>query len=77
MRILIVLCSVTQSCPNFYDVAYQAPLPMEFSRQEYWSGLPFPPPRDLPSPGVELPWQADSLPLVLPVLLILHSTVLL
>ena len=29
-------------------VARQAPLPMEFSRQEYWSGLPFPPPEDLP-----------------------------
>ena len=39
---------------------------MEFFRQEYWSGLPFPFPRDLPVPGIE-PWsptvQADSLPL--------------
>ena len=38
---------------------------MEFSRQEYWSGLPFPFPGDLPNPGIE-PWspalQADSLP---------------
>ena len=38
---------------------------MEFSRQEYWSGLPLPSPRDLPNPGIE-PWspalQADSLP---------------
>ena len=33
--------------------ACQAPLSMEFSRQEYWSGLPFPPPGDLPSPGIE------------------------
>ena len=40
-------------------------LSMEFSRQEYWSGLPFPSPADLPNPGME-PWspalQADSLP---------------
>ena len=34
-------------------VAHQAPLPMGFSRQEYWSGLPFPPPRGFPNPGME------------------------
>ena len=34
-------------------VALQAPLPMEFSRQEYWSGLPFPSPGDLPNPGIK------------------------
>ena len=34
-----------------FTVAHQAPLSMEFSRQEYWSGLPFPPPGDLPEPG--------------------------
>ena len=34
--------------------ARQAPLSMGFSRQEYWSGLPFPPPGDLPNPGIEL-----------------------
>ena len=34
-------------------VAHQAPLSMGFSRQEYWSGLPFPSPGDLPDPGVE------------------------
>ena len=34
-------------------VASQAPLSMGFSRQEYWSGLPFPPPQDLPDPGIE------------------------
>ena len=34
-------------------VACQAPLSMEFSRQEYWSRLPFPPPGDLPKPGIE------------------------
>ena len=46
--------------------AHQAPLSMGFSRQEYYSGLPCPPPGDLPDPGIE-PWsptlQADSLPL--------------
>ena len=43
----------------------QAPLSMEFSRQEYWSGLPFPSPGDLPNPGIEPgspALQADSLP---------------
>ena len=43
--------------------AYQAPLSMGFSRQEYWSGLPLPSPRDLLNPGIK-PWspalQADS-----------------
>ena len=34
-------------------VAHQAPLSMEFSRQEYWSGLPLPFPGDLPNPGIE------------------------
>ena len=41
------------------------PLSMEFSRQEYWSGLPFPSPEDLPDPGIEPGspvLQADSLP---------------
>ena len=37
-----------------WTVARQAPLSMEFSRQEYWSGLPFPPPGDLPDPGTKL-----------------------
>ena len=50
-------------CP--WTVAYQAPLSMGFSRQKYWSGLPFPSPGDLPNPGIK-PWspvlQADSLP---------------
>ena len=45
--------------------AHQAPLSMEFSGQEYWSGLPFPSPEDLLNPGVEPgspALQADSLP---------------
>ena len=48
-----------------WTVAHQAPLSMEFSRQEYWSGLPFPSPGDLPNPGIEPKsptLQADALP---------------
>ena len=45
------------SCVQFFGipctVTYQAPLSMGFSRQEYWSGLPFPSPGDLPDPGIE------------------------
>ena len=37
-----------------WTVAHQAPLSMGFSRQEYWSGLPFPPPGDIPDPGIKL-----------------------
>ena len=54
---------------TLWTVAHQAPLSMGVSRQEYWSGLPFPPPGDLPDPGIEpasptLPaLQADILPL--------------
>ena len=47
-----------------WTVAYQAPLSMGFSRQEYWSGLPFPSPGDLPDPGIESGFpalEADSL----------------
>ena len=36
-----------------WTVAYQAPQSMRFSRQEYWSGLPFPSPGDLPDPGIK------------------------
>ena len=49
-----------------WTVAYHAPLSMGFSKQEYWSELPFPSPGDLPDPGTEpmsLAWQVDSLPL--------------
>ena len=48
-----------------WTVVHQAPLSMEFSRQEYWSGLPCPSPRDLPDPGIKPgspTLQADSLP---------------
>ena len=48
-----------------WTVAYHVPLLMGFSRQEYWSGLPFPSPGDLPDPGIEPrspALQADALP---------------
>ena len=57
VQLFVTLCST------------QAPLPMEFFRQEYWSGLPIPPPGDIPNPGIKpaslcLPhWQDNSLPL--------------
>ena len=38
-----------------WTLAHQAPLSVEFSRQEYWSGLPCSPPRNLPDPGIEPP----------------------
>ena len=53
---------------TFWTVAHQAPLCVGFSRQEYWSGLPCPPPRGLSDPGIEpashasAVLQADSLP---------------
>ena len=52
---------VTQSCLTVtpWTVARQASLSMESSRQEYWSGLPFPPPEKLPNPGIE-PWSPSS-----------------
>ena len=45
-------CSVMSDSATPWIVTCQAPLSMEFSRQEYWSGLPFPSPGDLPDPGV-------------------------
>ena len=54
---------------TLWTAARQAPLSMGFSRQEYWSGLPYPPQGDLPDPGIELMspatpvLQMDSLPL--------------
>ena len=59
---------VTKSCLTLatpWTVALQAPLPVGFSRQEYWNGLPFPSPGDLPDPRIEpgsAALQGDSLP---------------
>ena len=58
---------VAKLCPTLaipWIVACPAPLSMGFSRQEYWSGLPFPSPEDLPDPGIKLrspALQADDL----------------
>ena len=63
-----MLLSVTQWCPTLchtMDSSPQTPLAMGFSRQGNGSGLPFPPPGDLPDPGIEHgspELQADSLP---------------
>ena len=67
---VVSLCMLTtQSCPTLCDpmdyIARQAPVSMGFSRQEYWSGLPFPSPGNPPKPGIEprsTALQADSLP---------------
>ena len=47
-------CWVVSDSATPWTAARQAPLSMGLSRQEYWSGLPFPPPGDLPDPGIEL-----------------------
>ena len=46
-------CSCVQLFATIWTVARQAPLLVGFSRQEYWSGLPCPPPGDRPDPGIE------------------------
>ena len=45
--------SCVQLFATLWTVAHQAPLSMEFSRQEHWNGLPCPPPGDLPDPGIK------------------------
>ena len=67
------MCVCAQSCPtlcNPMDLVCLAPLSMGLSKQEYWGGLPFPTPGDLPDPGIKLlcllHWQADSLSLMPP-----------
>ena len=60
----IVSCSVMSDSANLWTIACQALLSMEFSRQEYWSGLPFSSPGDLLDPGIKHgspTLQADSL----------------
>ena len=62
--VFVKLLSRVQLFATPWTVAYQAPPSMEFSRQEYWSGLPFPSPVGLPDPGIEPrspALQADAL----------------
>ena len=49
----VPVLSHAQLFATLCTIAHQAPLSMGFSRQEYWSGLPCPPPGDLPYPGIE------------------------
>ena len=67
MHIHMCIHTQTLSCVQLFAtpwiIACQAPLPMGFSRQKYWSGLPFPSPGDLPDPGIKPdspPLQVDS-----------------
>ena len=74
--VCVCVCARALSCfrhvqlsATLWTIAHQAPLSVGFSRQEYWSGLPFPLPGDLSDPGIEpkflpfLHWQVGSLPL--------------
>ena len=49
----VCACSVVSDSVIPWTADHQAPLSMGFPRQEYWSGLPFPPPGDLADPGIE------------------------
>ena len=63
-KVKVKLLSCVRLFATPWTVAYTAPLSMGFSRQEYWSGLPFPSPGDLPNPGIEPrspTLQADAL----------------
>ena len=64
-RVHVCVLSHVQLFVTPWTVALQAPLSLEFSRQEYWSGLPCSPPGDLPNPGIKPgspAMQADYLP---------------
>ena len=52
-KVKVKLLSCLWLFATLWTVAHQAPPSMGFSRQEYWSGLPFPSPGDLPNPGIE------------------------
>ena len=65
MKVKVKSLSRVQLFATPWTVAYQASPSMGFSRQEYWSGLPFPSPGDLPDPGIEPrspTMRADALP---------------
>ena len=65
VKVKVKSLSRVQLFATLWTVGHQAPLSMGFSRQEYWSALPFPSPEDLPDPGIEPrspALQADALP---------------
>ena len=53
MHVCLVGASIVSDSAILWTVARQAPLSMGFTRQEYWSGLPFPSPGDIPNPGIK------------------------
>ena len=55
MCVCVCVCAFTHVClfVTPWTIAHQASLSMKFSRQEYWSGLPFPSPGDVPNPGIK------------------------
>ena len=63
LKVKVKSLSCVQFFATLWTVAHQAPPSMGFSRQEYWNGLPFPSPEDIPDPGIK-PWslalKADS-----------------
>ena len=64
VKVKVKLLSRVRLFATLWTVAHQAPPPMGFSKQEYWSGLPFPSAWDLPNPGIEPrspTLQADTL----------------
>ena len=65
LKVKVTSLSLVRLFGTPWTVAHQGLLSMGFSRQEYWSGLPFPSPKDLPNPGIEPgspALQADVLP---------------
>ena len=65
-EVLVLSCSAgSSSFAAPWTIACQAPSSMEFPRQEYWGQLPFPPPRDLPNPGIEAASPASPVSSVL------------
>ena len=61
MKVKVTLLSRVGLFATLWTVASQAPPSMGFSRQESWSGLPFPSPGDLPDPGIDPALQTDAL----------------
>ena len=61
MCVCVFVCMylvASNSFATLWTIAHKAPLSMEFFRQEYWSGLPFPSPGALPDPGIKLTFPA-------------------